>query len=155
MPRDGKYYTAIKFLHKCCESEKMLRVANFSYLWTDYVMLVIISHLKLDLRVVLYWHWQIGHMATIIIKIIIWKLELWTAHSWLKICTKSAIFWGKRHKFDASMGNNQYNLKKIVLFLPTVQRTALPLLLSILIASLVRLQTSDHDNSSSSRLLSH
>ena len=100
--------------------------------------------------------WQIGHMATIIIKIIIWKLELWTAHSWLKICTKSAIFWGKRHKFDASMGNNQYNLKKIVLFLPTVQRTALPpLLLSILIASLVRLQTSDHDNSSSSRLLSH
>ena len=118
MPRDGKYYTAIKFLHKCCESEKMLRVANFSYLWTDYVMLVIISHLKLDLRVVLYWHWQIGHMATIIIKIIIWKLELWTAHSWLKICTKSAIFWGKQHehKFDASMGNNQYNLKKLFLF---------------------------------------
>ena len=100
--------------------------------------------------------WQIGHMATIIIKIIIWKLELWTAHSWLKICTKSAIFWGKQHKFDASMGNNQYNLKKLFLFSPTVQRTALPpLLLSILIASLVRLQTSDHDNSSSSRLLSH
>ena len=98
--------------------------------------------------------WQIGHMATIIIKIIIWKLELWTAHSWLKICTKSAIFWGKPHKFDASMGNNQYNLKKLFLFSPTVQRTALPLLLSILIASLVRLQTSDHDNSSS-RLLSH
>ena len=149
MPRDGKYYTAIKFLHKCCESEKMLRVANFSYLWTDYVMLVIISHLKLDLRVVLYWHWQIGHMATIIIKIIIW-----TAHSWLKICTKRAIFWGKPHKFDASMGKDQYNLKKLFLFSPTVQRTALPpLLLSILIASLVRLQTSDHDNSS--RLLSH
>ena len=96
--------------------------------------------------------WQIGHMATIIIKIIIW-----TAHSWLKICTKRAIFWGKPHKFDASMGKDQYNLKKLFLFSPTVQRTALPpLLLSILIASLVRLQTSDHDNSSSSsRLLSH
>ena len=93
--------------------------------------------------------WQIGHMATIIIKIIIW-----TAHSWLKICTKRAIFWGKPHKFDASMGKDQYNLKKLFLFSPTVQRTALPpLLLSILIASLVRLQTSDHDNSS--RLLSH